>query len=69
MAGFAFDTVGGTQLCAVCHPDNTASSRVMQRLGMRYRGTEFRYDMDCTVYSMTRAEWNVKMQGDPKKTT
>ena len=56
MARFAFDVIGAPQLCAVCHLDNTASARVMQRLGMQYRGIEFHYAMNCSVYGMTRAE-------------
>lgn len=57
MAGFAFETLNAELLCAVCHPENHASSRVMERLGMRYKGEEVWYDMDTTVYEMTRAEW------------
>jgi len=57
MAGFAFETVQTPLLLAVCNPANTASARVMQRLGMRYRGLERWYDSDCSTYEMTRAEW------------
>ncbi|NRF71813.1 GNAT family N-acetyltransferase [Aquincola sp. S2] len=63
MAAFAFDTVGTPVLCAVCHPDNTASARVMQRLGMRYRGVERWYDMDMTVYEITRQDWLARRDG------
>lgn len=57
MAGFAFDTLAAPLLCAVCHPENTASARVMQRLGMRYRGVECWYDADTAVYEITREAW------------
>lgn len=57
MAGFAFDTLAAPLLCAVCHPENTASARVMQRLGMRYRGVERWYDADNAVYEITRDAW------------
>ncbi len=57
MAGFAFETLNAELLCAVCHPENRASSRVMERLGMRYKGEEVWYDMNTTVYEITRAEW------------
>lgn len=57
MAGFAFETIGGERLCAVCHQDNQRSARVMQRLGMRYQGIERWYEMDAAVYAMTRADW------------
>ncbi len=57
MAGFAFDTLDADLLCAVCQPENRASSRVMERLGMRYKGEEVWYDMNTSVYEITRAEW------------
>ncbi|GGC77619.1 GNAT family N-acetyltransferase [Undibacterium terreum] len=57
MATFAFDTLEAPLLCAVCHTDNHDSARVMQRLGMHYKGVERWYDMDTSVYEMTRAQW------------
>jgi RimJ/RimL family protein N-acetyltransferase len=59
MAAFAFDTLQAPQLLAVCDPDNTASSQVMKRLGMRYRGVEHWYDFDCAVYEMAADEWQL----------
>jgi RimJ/RimL family protein N-acetyltransferase len=57
MAEFAFDTLQGELLCAICDPDNHDSSRVMQRLGMRFRGEETWNDRNVAVYEITRAEW------------
>ncbi|MCV2369140.1 GNAT family N-acetyltransferase [Roseateles oligotrophus] len=57
MAGFAFETLKGAQLLAVCHPDNSGSARVMQRLGMHYRGIEPWYQMDCAVYEISAEQW------------
>lgn len=57
MATFAFETLKSELLCAVCDPANTASSNVMKKLGMRYRGIEHWYDLDLAVYDMTRADW------------
>jgi RimJ/RimL family protein N-acetyltransferase len=57
MAAFAFDTLNAPQLLAVCHPDNSASSKVMLRLGMSYRGIEPWYEMDCAVYGISAAQW------------
>ena len=62
MAAFAFENVGTDHLCAVCHPENTASARVMQRLGMRFRGIERWYEMDTAVYQMTRGDWDTRLQ-------
>lgn len=60
MAGFAFDELQADLLCAVCIPENTKSSGVMTRLGMRYRGLETWYDMQMAAYEVTKAEWGVK---------
>ena len=57
MAAFAFDDLRAPQLVAVCDPANEASSHVMTKLGMRYRGVERWYDNDVAVYGMTAAEW------------
>lgn len=52
MAQFAHDKLGPRLLCAVCEPENTRSARVMQGLGMKYRGIERWYDRDTVVYDM-----------------
>ncbi|MBC3918843.1 GNAT family N-acetyltransferase [Undibacterium sp. CY18W] len=57
MATFAFETVKGDSLFAVCHQENQASAHVMKKLGMQYRGIERWYDMDTAVYVMSREEW------------
>ena len=57
MAGWAFDTLDIPILTAVAVPANTASTRVMERLGMRYRGIEQWYDQDLATYEITAAEW------------
>lgn len=57
MAAFAFETLGAPLLCAVRHPENADSAKVMDRLGMRYRGEETWYGGAHTVHEMTRAEW------------
>jgi RimJ/RimL family protein N-acetyltransferase len=51
----AFDIVGVDVVLAVAHPDNAASIKVMQRLGMQYVGIETHYDMPCVVYQLMRA--------------
>ena len=57
LATFAFDRLQAPLLCAVCDPDNTDSARVMQRLGMSFRGIEPWYDSDLAVYQLTREDW------------
>jgi RimJ/RimL family protein N-acetyltransferase len=57
MAAFAFGELDSPDLTAVCHPENAASEKVMQRLGMTYRGLEKWYDMDTRTYYMVRADF------------
>jgi RimJ/RimL family protein N-acetyltransferase len=57
MARFGFGVIGAPLLCAVCHPDNTPSSTVMERLGMGYVGMGHWYDMDLKRYDMSAEAW------------
>jgi RimJ/RimL family protein N-acetyltransferase len=62
MARFAFDTLHGPLLCAICDPDNRNSSRVMEGLGMRYKGQETWNDSAVSVWQITREEWTARHQ-------
>jgi RimJ/RimL family protein N-acetyltransferase len=57
MAAFAFDSLAARELIASCHPDNDASVRVMDRLGMRYRGIEIWYGEPGPTHSLSRDDW------------
>ncbi|UKA50975.1 GNAT family N-acetyltransferase [Arthrobacter sp. FW305-123] len=46
---YARDVVGATQLVAIIHPDNTASRRVAERLGMRHLEDDLGGSMVRTV--------------------
>ncbi len=50
MAGFAFDQLGTASLLANAMPENLASRRVMERLGMRFRGIEHWWKLDLATY-------------------
>lgn len=52
MAAFAFDDLDAPLLAAVCNPGNMDSARVMQRLGMRYRGEEVWHAQAVSVYEI-----------------
>ena len=58
MAEYAFTTLHSPDLTAVCHPDNAASAKVMERLGMTFRGMETWYDMQTRAYYMTREQYS-----------
>ena len=57
MARFAFDDLGVLLLCAICDPANAASRRVMEKLGMAYRGVETWHGTSVTAYGIDRATW------------
>lgn len=48
-------TLGMAEVYALAHPDNLASQRVMQRIGMRSVGTQIHYDRPCATYLWTAA--------------
>jgi RimJ/RimL family protein N-acetyltransferase len=57
MAAFAFEDLAGAELIAFRHPDNVASARLMERLGMRYRGLETWYGEIGATHVVGREEW------------
>ena len=54
---FAFDVRHADELLAVCHPDNLASAKVMQRIGMQSQGLQHWYGKDMTTYRIDAASW------------
>lgn len=58
MVGWAFRTLQPERVCAVCQPGNTASSAVMEKLGMRFIGNGRWYEMECKRYDITAEQWN-----------
>jgi RimJ/RimL family protein N-acetyltransferase len=57
MADFAFAQLQAEVLYAVCAPENGASSAVMLKLGMRYRGLEDWYERKLATYEITAEAW------------
>lgn len=55
-ARFAFDVVGIGHVIAMALPENSASLRVMQRIGMQYRGIETHYDHRCATYALYKTD-------------
>jgi RimJ/RimL family protein N-acetyltransferase len=60
MASFAFETLGAPVLCAICDPDNRNSARVMERLGMRYKGQEVWHEKTVSVWQLAREQWEAR---------
>jgi [ribosomal protein S5]-alanine N-acetyltransferase len=70
MLRFAFEELGVEQVSAGCHPENLASRRVLERIGMQYRGDEKRFPgsprgMPSRAYALTRDEWLARCEETP----
>lgn len=57
MAAFAFDRLQAAELLAVRDPDNLASARVMDALGMQYRGLQTWYGLPLATHAIGRRAW------------
>jgi RimJ/RimL family protein N-acetyltransferase len=57
MAAFAFNRFILPELLAVRYPENVNSGRVMERLGMSYRGLESWYGMSLATHVLSREQW------------
>ena len=60
MARFAFADLDAPLLCAICDPANTPSRRVMDKLGMMYRGEEVWHGEPAATYALARADWALR---------
>ena len=57
IATFAFETRHADELFAVCFPENTASAKVMVRLGMTPHADRHWYGKDLTTYRIGADAW------------
>ena len=62
----AFDDLGLTALCAIIHPDNTASSAVAEKLGFLRTGCITRLGFNLDHYTLRR---DSLINGDDQETT
>jgi RimJ/RimL family protein N-acetyltransferase len=62
MIDFAWANFPVASLLAVRHPDNTASERVMARLGMRMRGIETWYGSAMATHELDRDRWRAPLE-------
>jgi RimJ/RimL family protein N-acetyltransferase len=54
---FGFEGMGLGRIVAIAQPENVASRRVMEKLGMRYERPAHYYGADVAYYSITRGEF------------
>ena len=53
----AFTAVDAPRVCAIRHPDNLASKRVMERIGMRPLGLQTWNGDQVEVHELARSDW------------
>ncbi len=54
---YGFEKANLEKIVAVASPENTASWRIMEKLGMRREKTEMHYGMECVFYAITKNEF------------
>jgi ribosomal-protein-alanine N-acetyltransferase len=54
---YGFETAGLERIVAIAIPGNTGSTRVMEKLGMKYEKKAVHYGNDCVFYAITRDEF------------
>ena len=54
---YGFEQLGLDRIVAVAWPDNVASQRVMEKLGMKYVKQAHFYDAEVVYYSISREEY------------
>lgn len=54
---YGFEKAGLDRIVAISHPDNVGSWRIMEKCGMRFRGNETHYGIDCVAYEIERSDF------------
>ena len=54
---YGFNTAGLERIVAIAVEENTASRRIMEKLGMKYEKTEVHYGEPCAFYAISKEEF------------
>lgn len=54
---YGFTAAGLKRIVAIALPENTASWRVMEKLGMSFEKTDRHYGLDCVFYAISKKEF------------
>lgn len=57
---FAFEALDLPNVMALAIPENRASRRIMEKIGMQYRKTGRFYDTECVYYSLAKNDFMLK---------
>jgi ribosomal-protein-alanine N-acetyltransferase len=55
---YGFNTAQLDRIVAIAHPDNLASRRVIEKVGMVYEKEARYYETDVVYYALGRSDWN-----------
>ncbi len=55
---YGFEDLGLKRIVGITHPENVASQRVLQKLGMSFKVKTRYFGMDCYRYSIDRSDQN-----------
>ncbi len=50
---YGFETLNIKQIIGITHPENTASQRVLEKIGLKFTGPDHYFDMDCFRYKVS----------------
>jgi RimJ/RimL family protein N-acetyltransferase len=63
---YAYEHTSLDEIIAVAYPENTASQRVMEKIGMRRQGlTSDYYDLELAMYSINREQYRAQTPSTP----
>lgn len=54
---YGFEEIGLERIVAIAKPENIASQRVMQKVGMKYQKNAHYYNSDVVYYALSRADY------------
>ena len=54
---YGFEKAGLDRIVAIALPENTASWRIMEKLGMRYEKNAVHYGSECVFYAISKEEF------------
>jgi ribosomal-protein-alanine N-acetyltransferase len=54
---YGFETIGMETIIALVHPENAASQRVIEKLGMTFIEQALYFGIDCRRYTIARSAW------------
>ncbi len=57
---YGFEQVGLDRIVAIARPQNIASQRVMQKVGMKYEKNAHYYNSDVVYYALSRADYDAR---------